>query len=86
MRHPPTLDQIDGTPEEVFEQYGITKEEYRVRQTKRMARANNAPKKGDPAPDFKLEKLTADGSRTGEHCILSDLQGKPVALVFGSYT
>ena len=86
MRHPPKLDQIDETPEEVFEQYGISKEEYRIRQTNRIARANDSPKIGDAAPDFKLEKLTANGGRTGEDCILSDLRGKPVALVFGSYT
>ena len=86
MRHPPTLDQIDETPEEMFEQYGITKEDYRIRQTKRLARANDAPKTGDPAPDFKLEKLTPSGGRTGEYCLLGDLRGKPVALVFGSYT
>ena len=86
LPHSPTLDKIDETPEEVFERYGITKEEYRTLLTQRLARDKDAPKVGDPAPDFDLEKLTASGGRTGEHCILSDLQGKPVALVFGSYT
>ena len=86
LPHSPTLDKIDETPEEVFERYGITKEEYRTLLTQRLARDKDAPKIGDPAPDFELEKLTTSGGRTGEHCILSDLQGKPVALVFGSYT
>jgi peroxiredoxin len=41
-----------------------------------------APKVGDPAPDFELSDIT------GEHRVrLSEFQGKkPVALVFGSFT
>jgi len=41
-----------------------------------------APKSGDPAPDFELLDVS------GEHAVrLSDFQGeKPVALVFGSFT
>ena len=30
--------------------------------------------------------LTPSGGRTGEYRLLGDLRGKPVALVFGSYT
>jgi cytochrome oxidase Cu insertion factor (SCO1/SenC/PrrC family) len=41
-----------------------------------------APKVGDEAPDFELAVLDGDG----EMVRLSDLRGKPVALVFGSYT
>lgn len=40
-----------------------------------------APKAGDEAPDFSLPRLSADGEVR-----LSDLRGKPVALIFGSYT
>lgn len=36
---------------------------------------------GDPAPDFTLP--TADGAN---QVTLSELRGKPVLLVFGSYT
>ena len=41
-----------------------------------------APKAGDPAPDFQLSDIV------GEYSVrLSDFQGKrPVALVFGSFT
>lgn len=47
-----------------------------------MARFGNAPKVGDVAPDFKLER--ADGKGPVR---LYDFRGKrPVALVFGSYT
>ena len=41
-----------------------------------------APKAGDPAPDFTLSDITGKDSIT-----LSDFRGKkPVALIFGSYT
>ena len=42
----------------------------------------NAPKEGDPAPDFELADITGENSIR-----LSDFRGrKPVALVFGSFT
>ena len=49
-------------------------------------REANVPNAGDTAPDFELERLDADGKRLGEYQRLSALQGRPVALVFGSYT
>lgn len=45
-------------------------------------REQRAPKVGDEAPDFELPLLHGDG-RTVR---LSDLRGRPVALIFGSYT
>jgi cytochrome oxidase Cu insertion factor (SCO1/SenC/PrrC family) len=48
-----------------------------------MARRDEtAPKAGDEAPDFELPVLHGDGTTVR----LSDLRGRPVALVFGSYT
>ncbi len=48
-----------------------------------MARRDElAPKVGDEAPDFQLPILHAEGDTVR----LSDLRGRPVALVFGSYT
>ncbi len=41
-----------------------------------------APKVGDEAPDFQLPMLHAEGDTVR----LSGLRGKPVALIFGSYT
>ena len=46
----------------------------------RSARAGDL-KAGDPAPDFSLVTL----DRTS-HVRLSQLRGRPVVLVFGSYT
>lgn len=45
-----------------------------------------APQVGDRAPDFRAERLTDDGERSGQYIGLSDLQGRPIALLFGSYT
>jgi hypothetical protein len=45
-------------------------------------REEGAPKVGDEAPDFHLPVLHGDGATVR----LSDLRGKPVALIFGSYT
>ena len=64
----------------------ISGEEYdRIRkaQDERQARV---PQPGTKAPDFEVERLGEDGARTGKTVRLSDLCGKPVALVFGSYT
>ena len=46
------------------------------------ARAVRAPKLGEPAPDFELERLGLRGERTGEFVSLAGLAGKPVALAF----
>jgi hypothetical protein len=49
-------------------------------------RQQRVPEIGQPAPDFTAELLHAGSKRSGETVKLSDLRGKPVALVFGSYT
>ena len=61
---------------------GISPEErQRVRQE--MARRDErAPRVGDMAPDFELPLLDGGSARVR----LSSLVGKPVALIFGSYT
>lgn len=45
-------------------------------------REEQAPKVGEEAPDFELPVLHGDG----ESVRLSHLRGRPVALIFGSYT
>ncbi len=45
-------------------------------------REEGAPKVGDEAPDFQLPVLHGEGATVR----LSELRGKPVALIFGSYT
>ncbi len=45
-------------------------------------REQRAPQVGDEAPDFELPLLHGDGRAVR----LSGLRGRPVALIFGSYT
>ncbi|MGZ0187277.1 MAG: hypothetical protein ACKVH0_04600 [Alphaproteobacteria bacterium] len=64
----------------------MTPEQYTQMRSSRLVREASAPSIGDAAPDFTAEKLTAMGKPTGEMLTLSALRGKPVGLVFGSYT
>ncbi len=45
-------------------------------------REERAPKVGDEAPEFELPVLDGNGATVR----LSELRGRPVALIFGSYT
>ena len=45
-------------------------------------REKHAPKVGDEAPEFELPVLDGKGATVR----LSELRGRPVALIFGSYT
>ncbi|MBI1983405.1 MAG: hypothetical protein HYS61_04315 [Acidobacteria bacterium] len=80
----------DSLPPERWEKLGLTRQEYLVQYEawvrERLLRDQSAPKVGEPAPDFEIERLTPAGKRTGEAFRLSSTRGRPVALVFGSYT
>lgn len=52
----------------------------------RALRDRAAPEVGDHAPDFEIDRLSPAGKRTGAKFSLSSTRGRPVALVFGSYT
>ncbi len=65
---------------------GWTRESMRERWAAKVERDRNSPKPGDEAPDFELEILSPEGKRTGENLRLSSLRGKPVGLIFGSFT
>jgi len=69
-----------------WEDWGISKEEWVKYVQDRIRRDQGAPKEGTPAPDFTVERLDPKGQRTGEMFTLSSLFGKPIALLFGSYT
>jgi len=75
---------------ERWESVGLSREQYLERYEaevrERALRDRAAPKVGEVAPDFELERLTPAGERSGEHFRLSSARGKPVTLVFGSYT
>ena len=73
-------------PPEKWANMMMTPEQYNAMRDARVARERKAPRVGAPAPGFTLERLAADGSRTGETFTLSSVKGRPVGLIFGSYT
>jgi len=73
-------------PKEKWAGMMMTPGEYDAMREARLARERLAPRVGQPAPDFTLERLAEDGSRTGESFTLSSVKGRPVGLIFGSYT
>ena len=76
----------ESLSEEDFERMMLTREAYTAMRDARIAREHHAPKVGETAPDFQIERLGADGARGGDLLQLSETRGRPVALIFGSYT
>lgn len=80
----------DSLPPERWEKLNLAREayleDYEAMVRERALRDRSAPKVGEAAPEFEIERLTPEGKRTGETLRLSSTRGKPVALVFGSYT
>lgn len=64
----------------------MTEAEFDTMMADNNARQAGVPQPGTEAPDFRLERMTRDRKRTGEFVTLSGLRGKPVGLLFGSYT
>jgi hypothetical protein len=79
-------DRINGISDEELEFRGWTRDSMRAGYQRRLKADKNAPQPGDMAPDFTLELLSPTGARTGEPLTLSSLRGKPVGLIFGSFT
>jgi hypothetical protein len=77
---------IDEIPDPVFEKMGITRDGFRKVRDEMRARDARTPAVGSPAPEFRIECLSPEGKRTGRMFSLSSTRGRPVALVFGSYT
>ncbi len=65
---------------------GRTREGMRRSWLERIERDKDSPRIGDQAPEFELELLSPAGIRTGETLGLSSLRGRPVGLIFGSFT
>ena len=76
----------DKMPPELFEKMNISKEEFTEVVARMKERDARTPALGTEAADFELELLSLEGKRSGELRRLSDHRGRPVALVFGSYT
>ena len=73
-----------------FERMMLTRAGYTAMRDTRIEREKSAPRIGEMAPGFTLERLSATGKRTGKRTgktfRLSQARGRPVALIFGSYT
>ena len=78
---------VVNAPDHWLETRGITRDSLRSFIEGRVTRdLEKSPKVGEKAPDIECERLADNGGRTGEMVKLSSLFGKPVGLIFGSYT
>jgi hypothetical protein len=76
----------DKIPDHVWTQMNITRERFLEIRAVMEEREKVAPEVGSLAPDFSLRRLSRDRKLAGGRITLSGLRGRPVALVFGSYT
>ncbi len=78
--------RIATISDEELEFRGRTREGMRQSWLARIERDKDSPRIGDEAPEFELERLSPAGMRTGDRLRLSALRGRPVGLIFGSFT
>ena len=64
----------------------LSRDAYSAMVRDRADRDRAAPGVGDRAPDFTAHQLSATGGITGERFRLSQSLGRPIGLIFGSYT
>ncbi len=76
----------DKIPPEIWKKMNITKQRFLEISAQQDAREELAPPVGTLAPDFELKRLDDKGVLTEETLRLSSLRGRPVGLIFGSYT
>jgi len=76
----------DKIPAAIWEQMNISREKFAQLMAIAAEREKKAPAVGSLAPDFSLRRLGQDRRPLAERVRLSELRGRPVALVFGSYT
>jgi hypothetical protein len=79
------LPDFEALPDEYFTSLDTTRAALQAAVAEQRRADALAPAVGDPAPDFSLPRLLADRS-LGAPIRLSTLRGRPVALLFGSYT
>lgn len=79
--------RIETITEKELEVREMTRESLRAYYQRRVLRDEaESPKLASMAPDISLERLSAEGARTGEFVALSSLRGRPAGLIFGSFT
>jgi len=82
----PAMPKWESIPEAMRKEMNISKEDFESIGARMSEREKRTPAVGSLAPDFELRRLGADGALSDEKLRLSSLRGRPVALVFGSYT
>lgn len=83
----PFEQRVQNVGDEELAVRGQTRDELRAYYERRVLDDQaKSPAVGSEAPDVALEVLSADGKRTGESRSLSSFRGRPVGLVFGSFT
>lgn len=88
---PVTLEEYDAMGRDAkvavwLEISDISETQFKAHMTTESAREADVPKIGAAAPDFVADVLGPNRQRTGEQVWLSELRGKPVGMIFGSYT
>lgn len=86
MANPLADGNLDAIPAEVWKKMNISKQEFAKLRDHMLERDKRTPAAGTPAPDFEIERLSEKGQRTGQSFQLSSRRGRPVGLIFGSYT
>jgi len=86
MANPLQDRNLDDIPEALWKQMNISKEDFAKIREQMIEREKRVPAVGTAAPDFEIERLSPKGERTGKTLRLSSLRGRPVGLIFGSYT
>lgn len=79
-------DRINAISDEELAFRSWTRDGMRAGYERRLEADKKSPQPGNRAPDFTLELLSPTGTRTGKPLSLSSLRGKPVGLIFGSFT
>ena len=64
----------------------LSTDEFDALRAGQMARQVDVPETGSMAPDFEIDVYDRQRRRTGDQIRLSSLRGKPVGLIFGSWT
>ncbi len=83
---PKVRERIETISDEELKFRGWTRDGMRERFLSRLEADKNSPQIGEQAAEFSLERMSPGGERTGDFMTLSSLRGKPVGLIFGSFT
>lgn len=82
ISYPPPEQLSDADLERMM----LTRHRYKEMRDERIERERHAPRVGEMAPDFTIQRLSSNNNNDSASFTLSKTRGRPVALIFGSYT